>query len=114
MTPTIYSFHRAQDNAFLAKAHPDELQTVAATVARSIGGNGNPRVAYVHNGLGVVAAGRCQHGAWTDLARHAYADRDQPAREARVAVGLPTFERKGKPVWPTAGKRINPHERTKK
>lgn len=95
MTTTFYSFHRAEDHAIRATAEPGNLQAVAAQVARSMtsGTTDETRRVYVHNGLGVVAAGLCRAGIWHDILRDDYRQFDEQARAERAAYGLPNDEK---------------------
>lgn len=94
MATTIYSIHRAEDHAILATAEPGNLQAVAARVATSIAtGADQTRRAYVHNGLGIVAAGICRGGIWHDILRDDYHQFDDKARDKREADGLPNDEK---------------------
>ena len=90
MATTVYTFHRAEDHAILATAEPGNLQSVAARVAAALTGTDSAtRRAYVHNGLGIVAAGLCRGGIWQDILRDNYHQFDAKARALRDADGLP-------------------------
>lgn len=100
MTGTIYSIHRASDHAIIETATPHNLQQIAAHIARRIHA-GLPDAdlkttrLYVHNGLGVVAAGLCRQQLWHDTLRENYMAFDDKARAARDAAGLPNDPKKG-------------------
>lgn len=93
MTATTYTFHRAADHKILDTAEPATLRTKAANIAARIH-RGLPDAdakrtrVYVHNGLGVIAAGLCRQGTWHDILRDDYRQFDQQARELRAAAGL--------------------------
>lgn len=95
MATTLYSFHRAEDHAILAIADPSNLESVAATVARSISSadGSQTRRAYVHNGRGIVAAGLCRAGIWHDTLRENYFAFDEAARAERHEADYPNDER---------------------
>lgn len=90
---TTYSFHRASDHSVIETANPANLQQIAAHIARRIhrgladSERRSSRV-YVHNGLGVVCAGLCRAGVWTDILRDDYHQFDDAARKARTAANL--------------------------
>jgi len=90
---TEYSFHHAYDHAIIGTATPGSLQIIAAQIAAMItgtgtnGGTSTQRV-YVHNGLGIVGAGLCRNGLWTDILRDDYRQFDDKARTEREQAGL--------------------------
>lgn len=93
MTGTTYTFHRAADHQIIDTAEPTTLQAKAANIAARIhrglpDGNDRTTRIYVHNGLGVIGAGLCRQGTWTDILRDDYRQFDQQARELRAAAGL--------------------------
>ena len=96
---TIYSFHAAADHSIMDTATPGTLQQIAARIAETLH-KGRPVDAeptthrvYVHNGLGVIAAGLCRQGAWHDILRDDYRQFDEAARTRREARNLPNDER---------------------
>lgn len=91
MSGTVYTFHRVEDHAIRAIAEPANLQEVAGRIARSVtsGTTDETRRIYVHNGLGVVAAGLCRAGAWHDILHADYRQFDAKARAEREAQGYP-------------------------
>jgi hypothetical protein len=98
MTITTYTFHRAYDHAILATAEPRNLQTVAATIATAISrenDTGASRRVYIHNGRGVIGAGLCRAGRWTDILRDDYRQFDAKARTVRDAAGYANDQQKG-------------------
>lgn len=89
---TVYSIHDARNAAILATATVENVQTVAASVARALSGPyGETRRAFVHNGLGIIAAGLCRQGSWHDVIRTDYLGMDADARAARERDGLPVY-----------------------
>lgn len=88
---TVYSFHDARSGEILATATAENLQTVAQTVARALssGTNTPTRRAFTHNGLGIIAAGLCRAGTWTDILRDDFQRMEPAARAKREAAGLP-------------------------
>ena len=91
MTETVYTIHRADNDEIVGRAGADTIRATAANIARSLA-TAAPRMeafAYVHNGLGVIAAGRCDSAGWHDLDRHPYRDRHLTAMDERRACGIP-------------------------
>ena len=92
---TVYTIHSAYNHEILATANPGNLQRVAAIVAFSLTSTTQPdqaRRAYVHNGLGVIAAGLCRQGIWHDILRDNYRAFDSKARAERSAAGYANDE----------------------
>jgi hypothetical protein len=90
MTATIYSFHAAEDHTIRATANTCNLQEIAKRVAAAMThGTNKTRRVYVHNGLGIVAAGLCRDGLWHDTQRENYMEFEPKARQERAEAGLP-------------------------
>lgn len=89
MTGTIYTFHAAEDHTIRATATTCNLQEIAKRVAAGMThGTNKTRRVYVHNGVGIVAAGLCRDGAWHDVLRNDYHQFEPKARDERRAFGI--------------------------
>lgn len=87
---TVYTFHRAEDGEILATGNVENLQQVAATVARNLATDGirSDRYVHVHNGRGIICTGLCRGGEWRDMPQTNYSS-EPTAREKRAAAGWP-------------------------